>query len=50
MRYKCPDCKECLDYIMKDNKYYLFCVLCNKVYILLPGRRLEYYGELNGIK
>jgi hypothetical protein len=45
-RYKCPNCKECLDYKIVDGNYILYCVLCNKAYRLLPRRELVYIGTI----
>jgi Zn finger protein HypA/HybF involved in hydrogenase expression len=39
---KCPTCNECLDsYTSDKGKIYLYCWLCNRIYSLLPGRKLK---------
>lgn len=47
MGYKCPVCKECLDYKLKDignkKRYLLHCFKCNKYFILNPGKELVSY-------
>jgi hypothetical protein len=30
---KCINCKSCLDIVYIDNKRYLFCALCRKIYV-----------------
>jgi len=47
MSFKCPICKEFLEYNLKKvgdlNRYLLYCILCNKYFVLNPGKELVEY-------